>query len=158
LPSASPRVLPLFPGREVSPDASDARPTSLPLPLTSLIGRDREVAEICESLRSSRLVTLVGPGGIGKTRLALEVARACGAAYPDGILLVELAALGDQAMVPRAVATALALDESPRRPLVERLVDALRSRSLLLVLDNCEHLIDACATLVETLLRACPRF
>ena len=155
--STTPRVLQLFPSEETTPELTPAWPSSLPLPLTRLIGRDGEVAAIGEALRSSRLVTLIGPGGIGKTRLALEVASANATAFPDGVLFVELAALGDATMVSRAVASALALDEPPNRPLDERLIDALRSRALLLVLDNCEHLIEACATLVDALLRACPR-
>src|SRR5262245_23669689 len=101
-----------------------------------------------------RLVTLTGPGGAGKTRLALEAAGALRPAYPDGVWLAELAPLADPALVPEAVATALGVREEPGRPLVATLADALRPKRLLLVLDNCEHLLAACAALAEALLRA----
>jgi non-specific serine/threonine protein kinase len=129
---------------------------NLPVAVTSLIGREREAAEVGRLLATTRLLTLTGTGGVGKSRLALEVARAAAGDYPDGAWLVELAPLADPALVPQAVARALGVAESPGRPLVETLVAALRLRQpLLLVLDNCEHLVDACARLVEALLD-CP--
>jgi predicted ATPase/Tfp pilus assembly protein PilF len=129
---------------------------NLPQQWTSFIGRERELAEITRLLGEQRLVTLTGAGGCGKTRLALQVAADRVDAYPDGAWLVELAALADLGLVPQAVATALGLREEPGRPLTATLLDYLRTRELLLLLDNCEHLVDACAGLVETLLRDCP--
>ena len=106
--------------------------------------------------RRTRLLTLTGPGGTGKTRLALQAAADALEAYPDGVWLVELAALADPALVPQAVAAAVGVREEPGRPLLATLTDALRPKRLLLVLDNCEHLLDACARLADALLRACP--
>jgi class 3 adenylate cyclase len=130
---------------------------NLPAQLTSFIGREREMADVKRLLAASRLLTLTGAGGCGKTRLALHVAADLVEEYPHGAWLVELAALSDPALVPQAVATALGVREEPGRPLTATLNDYLRSRSLLLVLDNCEHLLAACAQLVESLLRVCPK-
>jgi non-specific serine/threonine protein kinase len=130
---------------------------NLPIPLTSFIGRSRERAEVARLLATTRLLTLTGAGGCGKTRLALTVATDQAAAYPDGVALVELAALADQALVPQAVAAALGVREEPQRPLSATLVSTLRAKELLLVLDNCEHLVATCAQLIQTLLSACPR-
>jgi predicted ATPase/DNA-binding SARP family transcriptional activator len=127
---------------------------NLPIALTSFIGRTREIAEVTRLLSTTRLLTLTGPGGCGKTRLALAVARDLVAAYSDGVWLVELAALADAALVPQAVAAVLGVREEPQRSLTVTLADALQSRSLLLVLDNCEHLLDSCAHLAEMLLCA----
>jgi predicted ATPase/DNA-binding CsgD family transcriptional regulator len=129
---------------------------ALPLPLTSFVGRERELAEVRRLLRTVRLLTLTGTGGVGKTRLALTAAGALAGAYPDGVRLVELAALTDANLVPRAVAGVLGVPEQARRTLPDVLVDALRHRRLLLVLDNCERLVAACAALTDSLLRACP--
>jgi predicted ATPase/DNA-binding SARP family transcriptional activator len=128
---------------------------NLPLALTSFIGRTREIGEVTRLLATTRLLTLTGAGGCGKTRLALAVAAELVAAYPDGVWLVELAALADGVLVPQAVATVLGVQEQAQRPLTATLVDALRPRDLLLVLDNCEHLIDACAHLAQSLLVGC---
>jgi non-specific serine/threonine protein kinase len=130
---------------------------NLPVPLTSFVGRAREIADVRRLLAGTRLLTLTGAGGAGKTRLAVEVATSELADYADGIWLVELASLAEPALVPATVAAALGLREDPRRPLQSALTEHLRSRSLLLVLDNCEHLIEACAELAEALLHACPR-
>jgi predicted ATPase/DNA-binding SARP family transcriptional activator len=129
---------------------------NLPLSLTRLIGRDVPIDEVNELLDRQRLVTLTGTGGCGKTRLAQAVARHWVETFPDGVWFVELAALADPALVPRAVAAVLGASEQPDRPLVDTLVDALKPHALLLVLDNCEHLIDACARLAQTLLQAAP--
>ena len=136
--------------------------TNLPAPSSSFVGRAWEVAEIGEMLAAARLVTLTGPGGCGKTRLALGVATTRVAAHPDGVWLVELAALtrgssGGAPLVAQAVAAALGVGEQPGQPLLATLSRFLESRDLLLVLDNCEHLIGACATLAAALLAACPR-
>jgi predicted ATPase/class 3 adenylate cyclase len=141
----------------------DAFPHNLPLQLTSFVGRERELATVQGLLAQHRLVTLTGPGGTGKTRLAQQAAAEALApadgqpAFADGVWLVELAALADPALVPQAVATAVGVREEPGRPVLATLTDALRPRRLLLLLDNCEHLLDAGARLADTLLRACPR-
>jgi predicted ATPase/DNA-binding SARP family transcriptional activator/DNA-binding CsgD family transcriptional regulator len=129
---------------------------NLPLARTSFIGREREVLEVKRLLAMTRLLTLTGAGGAGKTRLALEVASDLAGAYPDGVWLVELAALSDPALVPQAAAKALGIREQPGRPLTETLEDNLRARKMLLVVDNCEHLIEAVVRLVDVLLDTCP--
>jgi predicted ATPase/DNA-binding SARP family transcriptional activator len=135
---------------------------NLPSQLNRFFGRGEQVATIRQLLTPTgsgeppRLVTLVGVGGCGKTRLALEAAVGLLDAYPEGVWLVELAALADPARVPQSVGSALGLREEPGRPLIELLREALRTQSLLLVLDNCEHLLEACAELAEGLLRGCP--
>ena len=131
-------------------------PHNLPLQLTSFVGRERELGEVAALLGAHRLVTLTGPGGTGKTRLALQAAADALEASPDGVWLAELGALADPALVPQAVAAAVGVREEPGRPLLATLTDALRPKRLLLVLDNCEHLLDACAGLADALLRACP--
>jgi predicted ATPase len=133
---------------------------NLPIQLTSFVGREQEIAGVKQMLSTSRLVTLTGTGGCGKTRLALKVAEDCAqfcvAEYPDGVWLVELAPVSDPALVPQTVAALLGVREEPGRALAKTLADYLRPKSLLLILDNCEHLIEACAQLAETFLRACP--
>lgn len=128
----------------------------LPLELTSFIGRRRELAEVKEKLSSSRLVTLTGIGGVGKTRLALRAAAEMLRGFGDGVCLVELGELQDASLLLDMVAAALGLRNRSPRPLADVMVESLVSRRLLLVLDNCEHLIDAAAELAEMLLRACP--
>jgi non-specific serine/threonine protein kinase len=130
---------------------------NLPAQVTSFIGRERELAEVPRLLGATRLLTLTGTGGTGKTRLALQGVASLLDHYPQGVWLAELAAVGDPAGVPSAVAGAMGLREEAGQPLLATLVAALRSRQMLLVLDNCEHLLDACATLVEALLRGCPQ-
>ncbi len=129
---------------------------NLPLELNEFVGRGSEVTEVRGLLGNTRLLTLTGAGGIGKTRLALRLAREVLADFADGVWLVELAPLADAALVPRAVAVAIGVFERPDQPLEETLVDVLRTRRLLLILDNCEHLVNACAALVERLLSYCP--
>jgi predicted ATPase len=129
---------------------------NLPLQLTGLVGREREISEVGRMLEDARLLTLTGPGGSGKTRLALAVASEVVEEYEDGAWLVELAPLSDPELVPEAVASVLGVREATGSPLLETLADHVRSRTILLVLDNCEHLIEACAGLVEELLRSCP--
>ena len=129
---------------------------NLPASLTSFIGRGRERADVQARLTESRLVTLTGVGGCGKTRLAIEVARAVISRYPDGVWFADLAPLADGALVPQTVAAALSVRETPGQSITDSLASALRDRDLLLVLDNCEHLLDACARLVDRLLRVCP--
>jgi predicted ATPase/DNA-binding SARP family transcriptional activator len=131
-------------------------PNNIPASLTSFVGRRHERSEVEGLLRSARLLTLTGIGGCGKTRLALEVAGGLASAYPDGVRLVELAPLSEAALVPQAVADALGVREEPGRKVEATLVDAAAGKRMLILLDNCEHLVDAAASLAETLLAACP--
>jgi predicted ATPase/DNA-binding SARP family transcriptional activator/DNA-binding CsgD family transcriptional regulator len=135
----------------------DAGKHNLPATRTSFVGRDHELKEINRALTMSRLLTLTGAGGSGKTRLALEVAREHLSIYPDGVWLAELAGLSEGDLIPQAVATSLRVLERPGEPLTETLIEALRDKELLLVMDNCEHLVDEAARLVDTLLASCPR-
>ena len=128
----------------------------LPLELTSFVGRRTELAEVKNLLSVSRLVTLTGIGGVGKTRLALRVASNVQKDFVDGVWLVELGELHDESLVIGAVAAALGVRDQSSQPLQDILVEFLATRTLLLVLDNCEQVIDAVAGLVEVLLRACP--
>ena len=129
---------------------------NLPLQLTSFIGREREIDEVKHLLTTTRLLTLTGAGGCGKTRLALQVATAEQGPHPDGVWFGELAGLEDPALVPQAVAAAVGAREVPGSTVTDSLVGYLRSRTLLLVLDNCEHVVGAAAQLVDALLRGCP--
>ncbi len=144
------RTGPLTPAHELPPG-------NLPVPLTRFIGREQEMAEVKQLLATTHLLTLTGPGGVGKTRLALQVAAEVSGDYADGVWLVELAALAQPPQAPQAVATALNMCEESQRPLLATLSDCLRDKQLLLVLDNCEHLIQACAELADRLLRVAPR-
>jgi predicted ATPase len=143
------------PVREL-PDERKAGPGSrrsnLPEALTSFIGRERELVEIKRLLPGKRLLTIVGAGGIGKTRLALQAAAEVVDAYRDGVWLAELASIRDPALVPTTVAQALGVQEKPGTPPIESLRAHLRSRQVLLILDNCEHLIEACAKLADAVL------
>ena len=113
--------------------------------------------EVEFELATARLLTLTGVGGSGKTRFALEVARDLIEAYPDGVWLVGLSPLSEEILVPKAVAEALGVPERPQEPITHTLSEVLRDRQLLLVLDNCEHLLEAAALLVDALLDSCPR-
>ncbi|HEV2439459.1 MAG TPA: tetratricopeptide repeat protein [bacterium] len=130
---------------------------NLPLALTSFVGRATEIAEVRRLLAGTRLLTLTGAGGSGKTRLALEVAGALASDYPHGVWFVELAAITDAQLIPGAVAGTFGIRERPDQAAAESLVAALKSKTLLLVLDSCEHLVSACAAFAEALLRGCPR-
>jgi predicted ATPase len=135
----------------------DANKHNLPAPRTSFVGREQEMTGVKRALAMTRLLTLTGVGGSGKTRLALEVAKDLVMSYPDGVWLTELAPLTEGELVPHAVTRALGVREQPSRPLTDTLVAALRHRDMLLVLDNCEHLADPVARLLDTLLDACSR-
>ena len=134
----------------------EATPNNLPQLVTSFIGREHELAEAKALLARSRLLTLVGAGGLGKTRLSLQVAADTLDDFPDGVWLVELAPLSDARLIAQTVATVLGVKGDPGRPLVEALVKHVRDRQLLIILDNCEHLVQACAELTTQLLRAGP--
>ncbi|MEV7287728.1 LuxR C-terminal-related transcriptional regulator [Streptomyces sp. NPDC093252] len=125
----------------------------LPVELTSFVGRGAELAQLRTALEQSRLVTLVGPGGVGKSRTALRAAGAAAPRYPDGVRLVELSALRDPELIPATLAGVLELPEQPGMTPLDAVVEHLRGRRLLLVLDTCEHLVDACAMLTDILLR-----
>src|SRR6478735_9508275 len=125
---------------------------NLPPQLTSFVGREREIADVIRLLEKTRLLTFTGAGGVGKTRLSLEVARLLEAQYPDGAWYVALENLQDGALLPQEIASVLGLREEPDRPVFSTLADYLAPRTLLLVLDNCEHLVDSCAALCDTLL------
>lgn len=140
----------------VSPTPIPARSHNLPHLLTRFIGREREMGEIQQLLAAHRLVTLTGPGGVGKTRLAIQVTHQVLPLYPHGVWLVELAALVNPALVPQTVMATLDLPHDARRSPSAMLTDYFCKKTALLVLDNCEHLIDACAQLAEHLLTHCP--
>jgi DNA-binding winged helix-turn-helix (wHTH) protein len=133
-----------------------ARRSTLPEALTSFIGRERELAEIKRLLPGKRLLTLVGAGGIGKTRLALQFAAEVVDAYRDGVWLVELAPVAEPALVPQTVTMVLGLKEQPGKSLTQTLTEYLASKHVLLLMDNAEHLLAACAQLADTMLRQCP--
>ncbi len=140
------------------PSQITAATTNLPRALTPFIGRAELLAGLADRLTrpADRLITLTGSGGVGKTRLALEVARAVLPAYPAGVWLIDLAPLGDPQSVPQAIAATLEIRREPDRAVLNVLIDHVRDRHLLLVLDNCEHLVEACAQLADQLLRHCP--
>jgi predicted ATPase/DNA-binding SARP family transcriptional activator len=128
----------------------------LPDPITSFIGRERELVDVERLIGRARLLTLTGAGGAGKTRLALAAAQKVRHQYPDGVWFVDLAAVGESLLVADAVAEALQLDSGAAPSRGQALVDQLRSRTLLIVLDNCEHLLAACSHLVTAVLTGCP--
>lgn len=131
-------------------------PNNLPAQVTTFVGRAREMGEIKQRLSKTRLLTLTGPGGTGKTRLSLQVAADALDRYPHGVWLIELATVTDPALIPETIANAVEIREEHGRSVLDTLLAALRTRQLLLVLDNCEHLVEACAQVVTTLLRRCP--
>ena len=142
-----------------TPDAArppSRPPTNLPEPVSELIGRDAELADILDLSASHRLVTLTGAGGIGKTRLGFEVARHQLPRFADGVWAAELAPLSDPDLVPVTVATALGLELTSGAASPQSVANALRSKQLMLVLDNCEHVVDAAAQMAEALLRVNP--
>ncbi len=159
--STSPRLQPAAPeagrGLEKSWAGGEQGLDLVPAdPAARFVGRERELTETLALLRSARLLTLVGAGGCGKTRLALAAMDRASAGYRDGARTVELAAVADARLVPRALATVLGVREDPGQPLIDAIVAALRPMDLLVVLDNCEHLVDACADLARLLLESCP--
>src|SRR5215216_2897748 len=130
---------------------------NLPAQMTSFIGRERELAEVQQTLSTHRLVTLTGSGGAGKSRLSLQVGMECLPEFPDGVWLVELAPVTDPALVLQTLLSTFNLREDRHRRLLDVLIDFLRAKTLLLILDNCEHLIEACAQISDSLLQGCPK-
>ncbi len=131
-------------------------PNNLPIQLTSFIGREKEIAEIKDLVEHNRLVTLTGSGGVGKTRHSLQVGAELLDAFPDGVWLVELASVSNPELVLQSVAAVLGVHVEEGRPLMTALQDHLRAKKVLLLLDNCEHLLEASAQLADVLLHACP--
>jgi class 3 adenylate cyclase len=134
----------------------EATPNNLPQQVTSFIGREKAMAELTTLLAKTRLLTLTGAGGCGKTRLSLQVAAATLEQFPDGVWQVELASLSNPALVPQTVASVLGLREEAGKAITQTLVEHLKTRQVLLLLDNCEHLLAVCAGLADTLVRHCP--
>ena len=132
----------------------EGTPNNLTQQLNSFIGRERELAEIREMLASNRLVTLLGMGGIGKSRLSMQLAAEVLDDFPDGVWFVELAALTDPSSVPQAVASVLGVKEEAGRPVIEALTKYVRDLQVLVILDNCEQVIHGCADLAKRLLQA----
>ena len=130
--------------------------SNIPVPLTSFVGRQDELNEIAKLLSSSRLVTLTGPGGVGKTRLAIQTAHDLSKEYKDGVFWVGLVGLSDENLIPQEIAQALNIREVTNEPIIETLKTHLNSKDVMLVIDNCEHLINGCAQTTEFLLTACP--
>ncbi|HEX9065545.1 MAG TPA: AAA family ATPase, partial [Streptosporangiaceae bacterium] len=124
--------------------------------LTAFVGRERELSDLRQVAAGARAVTLCGAGGIGKTRLAVHLAADLSAGFPDGVWFVGLADLREPELVASRIATELGVVEEPGRPPLATLADALRPRRMLIVLDNCEHLIDACAQVCQRLLASAP--
>jgi predicted ATPase/DNA-binding SARP family transcriptional activator len=159
------RILLQAPSLASASQAAAAPAGNLPATVTSFVGRHTELHDARKLLARSRLLTLTGAGGCGKTRLALEAAHTLLGSFPDGVWLAELEAVADPALVPQSLAAAMGIREGSSlgvggenpKPLMDKLIDYLRGKELLLVLDNCEHLIESCAQLVESVLRAAPR-
>ncbi len=148
---------PALPGEFPALKSLSVLPHNLPARLSTFIGRRKELSEIKRLLKEARLVTLLGPGGTGKTRLMLEVAEELVADYSEGVWLVELAPLTDSNLIAERINAALKVPDQPDKPPIKTLVDYLRHKELLLLLDNTEHLVQKCAELVEHLLAYCPK-
>lgn len=130
----------------------DARPNNLPVQLTSFVGRVEEIKKIKGLLYNTHLLTLTGMGGVGKTRLAMQIAADVIDDFTNGVWIVELASITDPALLPQAIAQALGVKEDPKKGMEDSLIDYLQDKEMLIILDNCEHIIEACAQLVEKLL------
>ena len=154
-PSPSSTILAGQDGASLPLPSEETRHSNLPAQVNSFVGREGTVEQVKTFLGTSRLVTLTGPGGVGKSRLALQVAGEVDEQYADGVWLVELAALSDPDLVIQAVASVLGVREVAGAALAQTLATQLRPRTLLLVLDNCEHLLEACGRLCDGLLSAC---
>lgn len=135
----------------------NAHPNNLPIQLTSFIGREKEITEAQTRLANAKLLTLIGPGGTGKTRLSLQLAEEQLTSYKDGVWFIELAPLADPVYIVSTIASVLNLREVQGAALINIITDYLRNKQLLIVLDNCEHLVEACAQLADQLLHECPK-
>jgi len=138
------------------PSSSKVLSNNLPVQLTSFVGREKEIGKVKDVLARHPLVTLIGPGGTGKTRLSLHVAQEMLDQYSDGVWFVEFAPILDPILVPRTTAITIGLRDEPQRPIIDILCDYLHKKQLLIVLDNCEHLVDACAQMAHKILQAAP--
>jgi predicted ATPase/DNA-binding SARP family transcriptional activator/DNA-binding CsgD family transcriptional regulator len=154
---ATGRFTPNRPAAPPPEEAPHAAKHNLPAPRTSFVGREREMVELKRMLAMTGLLTLTGTGGCGKTRLALEIAGDLIGIYPDGVWLVELAPLSEETLLPQALAAMLGVREQPGRPLLDTLLDALRDKETLVVLDNCDNLLGGARRLTQALLDFCPR-
>ncbi|HKY55314.1 MAG TPA: AAA family ATPase, partial [Anaerolineales bacterium] len=134
----------------------DSFPHNLPVQLTSFIGRERELAEAKQRLEGARLLTLIGPGGTGKTRLSLQLANDLLSSFKDGVWLIELAPVAESTLVLHTIATVFGVREQPGMPIAELLLNYMRDKQLLLILDNCEHLVETCAQLADQFLHNSP--
>jgi hypothetical protein len=134
----------------------EATPHNIPQQVTSFIGRERELDEIKDLFERTRLLTLLGMGGLGKTRLSLQVGADLLDQFPDGVWFVDLAPIKDPSLVPNAAAQVVGVREESGKALTQTLCEHVRQRKLLFILDNCEHLVSACASLADTLLRGAP--
>ena len=128
---------------------------NIPIPLTSFVGREKELKEVADLFSKFRLVTLTGSGGVGKTRLAIQVVADVMEGFPDGVWFLDLAPLSDPALLPNTLANVLGLRDSGELPITEVLINYFRSRTALVIFDNCEHLIESCAQLIHSLLTSC---
>jgi non-specific serine/threonine protein kinase len=135
---------------------SNKHRTNLPAPIATFIGREKEQADLLYLIMKNRLVTVTGTGGIGKTRLSLQVGQKLLSEYPEGVWFIALEAISDPALVPKTAASVFDIREGAERPVMETLVNILRSKDALLILDNCEHVLNACAALISALLTSCP--
>src|SRR5499427_24052 len=150
------RAMAAYPGPEMGGRAHGPRASNLPADLTSFVGRRQELREVKRLLTTTRLLTLTGSGGAGKTRLALRAASEMSRGFPDGAWLVQLASIHDPLLVTQAVFSALGVHDLSGGLSLSSLTEYVAGKRLLLVLDNCEHLLDACAVLAVTLVKACP--
>jgi predicted ATPase/class 3 adenylate cyclase len=150
-------VVPDLPGEFPPLRSLEALPNNLPLQLTSFVGREVEILTITETLGKHRLITLVGAGGVGKTRLALQVGAELLDSYPDGVWLLEQAPISDGDLIPSALASLFQVREAEHRSITEAIVHSLKPRHALIIFDNCEHVVEAAARLIDTILRNCPQ-
>lgn len=145
-----------FPEISAGASSSVKSPTNLPTLLSRFIGRQKELQEIVRLIGEYHLITLVGPGGVGKTRLSIQVSQELLEKFPAGVWLVELASQRDPALVPRAVASTIGVRDQPQRSTIDILCDHLQQKEMLIILDNCEHLVETCALLAEKILLSSP--